>query len=119
MDRVQLDFGICFTNEEWDRGLGLNDLIEIVEAKMKNPEPQRRLAEKRVREARAALVGEPVKFGIITGCLFLVPAALGEWVVRVVLATLWLVVVIAIVWMNMKQYRLARSLVARMASRAR
>ena len=117
MEGLQIDLGICFTNEEWERGFGLTELVQAVEAKLERPKQQKRLAEKRVREARAALFDEPIKFGIIAACLFVIPAALGGVAVMLVLGLLWMAVVVAIAWVNTKQYRLAQSLVTRISSR--
>jgi hypothetical protein len=52
MESVELHFGICFTNEDWERGFSLDQFVEQIEAKVAKPEHSHRLACRRLKEAR-------------------------------------------------------------------
>jgi hypothetical protein len=113
---VQLEFGICFTNEEWERGLALAEFTTLVEAKRANPKQAERLAAKRLQEARTSRADEPIKLAILAGVLLAVPAAFGGLVVRVVLTLLWIAIILTVVIVNVRQYQYARKLVGRTAA---
>jgi hypothetical protein len=117
MDALQLEMGVCFTNEEWERGFGVDELVRLVEAKRGSPEPQLRLAEKRAREARAALVAEPARIGFLAACLLAVPAVVGNMAIRVPLVLLWLATTGTVALVSARQRRHAQRLVARIARR--
>ena len=118
MDSLQLELGICFTDEELNRGFSLSELVDLVEAKLRNPQQAERLAVKRTEEARKALLDEPIKFGLVAGVILALPAVLGSISLRILAVTLWLAVIVATIAMNAKQYRYAQRLVARTSSNA-
>src|SRR5262245_56756690 len=105
MDGVQSELAVCFTNEEWQTGLGLHDLVKAVENKFTSPGPQMALAKKRVRAARASLIREPFKFGLLAACFLAIPVAVGNWILRVLLAAAWLSIVVVVAVMNVNEYR--------------
>jgi hypothetical protein len=116
MDSLQLEFGVCFTSQEWDRGLGLDELVDLIQKKRASPKQQARLARKRLDEARRQLIGEPVTFGVIAG----IPLVLAGLVftglgVHVLLALLWMGIVAGVAAVNASQHRIARVLVERTA----
>lgn len=110
MEAIQLEFGVCFTYEEWARGFAVEELAHSIEVKRNNREAQHKLAEKRSREARAHLVSEPLKFAIFAGALLILPGirASGMW--RPVLLGLWAAIVGIVAWVNLQQLRSARKL---------
>lgn len=112
MEAVQLEFGICFTTEEWERGFRLDDLVRLVGEKMRHPRAAQRLARKRLEEARATLRGDPLKFGIFTAPLLLAAFA-SHPVVKVLPVVLWFVIVAVVVSVTRREYRYARELVRR------
>jgi hypothetical protein len=116
MDSVQLEFGICFTNEEWERGLALAEFTTLVEAKRANPKQAERLAAKRLQEARTSRTDEPIKFAILAGVLLAVPAAFGGPIVRALLILLWVAIILTVVIVNVRQCQYARKLVERTAA---
>lgn len=114
METLQLEFGICFTNEEWERGFGLVDLTRVIEAKPARRPHQARLAARRVLEARHALVGEPIKFGILSGAVLAAAGAATRSVaVYVLLGTVWVAVVRAVAAVNVSGYGYAKRLAER------
>src|SRR6187431_453668 len=62
MESVQLEFGICFTNQEWEMGVSLEKFAQLVAAKAAEPAAARRLADKRLREAQVRRASDPLKF---------------------------------------------------------
>lgn len=118
MDAVQLEFGVCFTNEDWERGLGVAEFTSLVEAKRANPKAAQRLAARRLQEARTSRAGEPIKFAIVAGALLAVPAVVGGLVVGSLMMLLWIAIAVAVFVVNDKQYQYAQKLVARTAAAA-
>jgi hypothetical protein len=118
IESLQLELGICFTKEEWERGFGLSDLVDLADTKLRNPAQAERLALKRKREARVSLVAEPIRFGLVIGAVAALPAALGNPLVRILAAVLWVAAVVATISLNARQYRYAQKLAARTSSRA-
>ena len=117
MEALQLEFGICFTNEEWERGLGLSELTGLIEAKRGNAQSQAGLASRRVHEARRALVDESIKIGLVAAALLGALAAVIKSVVAYALfGSLWVCVIATVVVMNVRGYGYAKRLVARMGS---
>jgi len=116
MDSVQLEFGICFTNEEWERGLGVAEFTSLVDAKRANPKQAERLAAKRLQDAQRSRTDEPIKFAILAGVLLAVPAAVGGVVVRSLMVLLWIAITVGVVLITGRQYQYARKLVARTAA---
>jgi Flp pilus assembly protein TadB len=117
MHAVQLSFGICFTNDEWKRGYGMEESVAPVAAKSSSRETAIQLAEKRLRESQADRVDSPLKFG-----LFLVPLLIGAALIppaylKVLLAVAYFLVVAAIVVLTQREYFYARELVDRIRRR--
>jgi hypothetical protein len=119
MDAVQMEFGVCFTNDDWDRGYGLDDLVVAIEKKRQNPQAQARLAEKRVKEAASMVTLEPIKFGVIAAAVLAVPAVATSGVVRIVFAGLWIAIVAGIATVTVRQHKYAQRLAARIAQDSR
>lgn len=117
IEGLQLEFGICFTNEEWEQGRGLADLTGIVTDKLARPAQQLRFAQTRVVQARGRMVSDPIKWGLLAGLLLALPAAMGGAIVRMLLAFVWLVIVTAVVVYCVRDHRYARRLVARIEER--
>ena len=116
MDSLQLELGVCFTSQEWDRGLGLHELVDLIQKKRASPKQQERLALKRVGEARRTLMGEPVTFGVVAGLLLALAGLVFPGpAVRLLLLLLWIAIVAGVAAVNARQYRLARQLVERIA----
>jgi hypothetical protein len=113
VDSLQLELGICFTNEELEPGFGLTELVDVAEAKLRNPEQARRLAARRKKEARVALTDEPLKFGILAGCILAFPAVVGGPLLRVLAVLLWTATVAAVVTVDARHFRYAQKLVER------
>ena len=118
MDALQLELRICFTDEEWNRGFSLSELVDLADAKLRNPQQAERLAAKRAKEARTALVDESVKFGLIAAVILALPAVLGSPLLRILAITVWLTAFVAIIALNARQYRYAQKLAARTSSNA-
>jgi hypothetical protein len=117
MEDLQLEFGVCFTNEEWERGLGLAELTGLIEAKRGNVRAQARLASKRVQQARLALVDEPIKFGLLAAAVLAVVAAvMGSMLAYALLGSIWLCVVGGVAVLNARGYDYAKRLVGRIGS---
>src|SRR5262245_49397578 len=73
LETVQLECGVCFSNDDWDRGIGLDEFVQLVDRKAAKPGYALRLARDRLRSARARLVDSPIKFGLLSLPL-LIPA---------------------------------------------
>jgi hypothetical protein len=117
MHAVQLETGVCFTLEDWERGFGLDDLTNLVAAKMATPDQSLRLARRRLAEARGRQVADPVKFGLLT-LPFLVVAGLADsWPVRIACALVWVGIVGAVAAFCIAELRYSQALVSRLATR--
>jgi hypothetical protein len=118
MNAIQIEAGICFNLEDWERGLGLDELAKMVAAKMAKPEHALRLAKQRLEEARRRRVAEPVKFGLLT-LPFLVLAGLADtWPARIAFALLWIGIVAGVAAFSIWEIRYSKELVSRIAARA-
>jgi hypothetical protein len=115
---VQMDAGICFTLEEWERGLALDELATTVAAKMAKPEQALRLAKQRLEEARRRRVADPVKFGLLTFPLLVVAGLADSWAARIACALLWTGIVAGVAALSISEVRYTRELVSRIAARA-
>jgi hypothetical protein len=113
MNAVQLELGICFTQEEWDRGFGLEELVELAAAKRAKPEQQLRLARKRREEARRRCTGDPIKFALLWLPILVGALAAGSWLVKPVLVLLWVAGVGGVVALVLAQLRYNPRLVNR------
>jgi hypothetical protein len=118
MESVQLEFGICFTSNEWERGASLDDFAQLVLKKESEPVSARRLAEKRLQEARMRRIADPIKFGFLTSPLLFAVMFSSSWTFRVLLALPWALVVGGVIVLVLRDVRLADRLVARIATRA-
>jgi hypothetical protein len=112
-DAVQLDLGVCFTNEEWERGYSLTEFVALVETKTARPALGGRLARERARSARTHLVDGPVKFGLLAspllgGAIFARHAG-----VRLAFGGLWLAITGGILLLALRDHAYCRKLVAR------
>jgi hypothetical protein len=114
---VQLELGVCFTNEEWDRGLGLDAFVVLVAGKRLKPEHALRFAKQRLREARAHLVAEPVKFALFAAPLLVGAALASNVAIRLLLAVFWAAIPAGIAMVTTREYRYAQQLVARLEAK--
>jgi hypothetical protein len=89
MNAVQLELGICFTQEEWDRGFGLDQLVEVATAKAGAANQQLRLARKRLEEARRRRTSEPIKFAVLLAPILIGAVVADSWLVKGLLLLLW------------------------------
>lgn len=110
---VQIELGICLTIEEWERGYGLDEFVELATAKIAQPSRGLRLARQRLEEARARQVSDPVKFGILTAPFLLGPALVTPWPVKIGVALLWVAIVVAVTAVVVMDVRYTRRLVQR------
>lgn len=115
MNAIQRDAGICFTLEEWDRGFGLDELTQLVARKAARPEQGLRLAQQRVKEARARQVADPVKFGLLTLPLLVMAGLTGSWVARIGLPLTWAGIVAGVAALCRADLRYSQELVSRIA----
>jgi hypothetical protein len=113
MESVQLEFGVCFTNEDWESGFTLDRFVERIVAKMAKPHLARRLAEERLAEAQAALVRTPTKFGFLTLPLLVFAVAGNHLSIRILSMLLWIAIVGGVILLTSKSYLSAESLLAR------
>lgn len=118
MESVQLEFGICFTSNEWESGVSLDDFAGLVMKKAGEPVSARRLAEKRLHAARMRRTTDPLKFGLLASPLLLAAMFSSSWTLRVLLALPWALVVGGVIVFVLKDVRYADKLVARVATRA-
>jgi hypothetical protein len=118
MNAVQMDAGICFTLEEWERGFALDELATTVAAKMAKPGQARRLAKHRLDEARRRRVADPVKFGRLTLPLLVVAGLADSWAARIACALLWTGIVAGVAAFSISEVRYTGELVSRIAARA-
>jgi hypothetical protein len=119
-ETIQLDLGLCFTNEEWERGYSLAEFVELVEKKAARPGAAGRLARERARSARNRLVDAPVKFGLLASPL-LAGAAVARHgglavIFGVIFGALWLAIVGGVLVFSWRDYAYFRKLVERTAS---
>jgi hypothetical protein len=114
---VQLDLGLCFTNEEWERGYSLAEFVALVEKKAGRPDAAGRLARERARSARTRLVDAPVKFGLLAAPLLAGPIFARHIGVRLAFGALWLAITGGIVVFSWRDYAYFRKLVERIPQR--
>ena len=118
MNTVQLDTGICFTLEDWERGFGLDDLAKLVAAKMARPDQGLRLARQRLEEARRRQVADPLKFGLLMSPLLVVAILTHSWPARIALALVWVGIVGGVGAFCISEIRYGGELLSRIAKRA-
>ena len=114
MNALQLEMGICFTQEEWERGFGLDDLAALTAAKQAKPDQGLRLARKRLEEAGRRRAGEPLKFALLMLPILIGAVAADAWPIKAVLLLLWLGGVGLVAWLSFAEVRYSRELVSRM-----
>ena len=113
MESVQLAFGICFTNAEWDKGFSLDDFAQLVLTKAMKPEQARRLANERLAAARRRRTDDPLKFALFTSPLLVGVVWPSSWMLKMLLALPWLLVVGGVTVYVLKDARYAAKLAAR------
>ena len=113
MESVQLEFGICFTNAEWDKGLSLDDFVQLVLTKVTKPEQARRLANERLVAARRRRTDDPLKFGLLASPLLVGVIWSSSWMLRALLVLPWALVVGGVIIFVLKDFRYAARLAAR------
>ena len=118
MNAIQMEAGICFTLEDWERGFGLDELAKIVAGKMAKPEQALRLAKQRLEDARRRRVADPVKFGLLTFLILVVAGLANTWTARIACALLWTGIVAGVAAFSISEVRYSRELVSRIAARA-
>jgi hypothetical protein len=118
MEAVQLEFGICFTNAEWDKGPSLDDFVQLVLTKMKKPEQARRLAEERLKAARMRRTSDPLKFGLLASVLLIGVIFSSSWIFRVLFVLPWALIVGGVIVFVLKDAGYAAKLVARTTKQA-
>lgn len=116
MESVQLEFGICFTNAEWDKGLSLEAFTALVFTKA--TKPPSRLARERLDAARRRRVSDPLKIAVFATPLLLAMKLSSEWPLRVLLLIPWGLFVGGAIVLALKDVRYAERLVARTTLRA-
>lgn len=119
MNSVQLEFGVCFTAGDWEEGFTLDRFVERVAAKMAKTDSSHRLAAKRLAEARAALVNNPIKFGFFTLPLLIGAIAYPHNLLRILLTSLWAAIMSTIIFLTMKDYKSAKKLFQRIDNNRR
>jgi hypothetical protein len=115
MDAVQMEFGVCFSNDDWNRGFTMDQFVERIEMKIAKPAEAHRLAQRRLHEARVSLKDEPMKFGLFTLPLLIAAVAVQPIWSRILLGLIWIVIVGAVLIGNRRGYTYAQRLVARTA----
>ena len=115
MESVQLEFGICFSNQEWERGVSLDQFATLVAAKAAEPGSARRLADKRLIEAQRRRTSDPLKFGLFASPALVVAMFSPSWTLKVLFALSWALVVGVVTVVVLKDVRYAGRLVARTA----
>jgi hypothetical protein len=118
MNAVQLELGICFTQEEWDRGFGLDQLVEVAAAKAGAANQQLRLARKRLEEARRLRTSEPIKFAVLLAPMIGAVVA-DSWLVKGLLLLLWAAGVGFVIAVSLSDVRYSDRLVRRLQNSAR
>jgi len=113
MESVQLEFGIYFTNTEWDKGPSLDAFTQLVLTKMAKPELARRRAEEGLRAARMRRTADPIKFGLLTAPLLVGGMFASSWMVRLLFVLPWALVVGGVTVLVLKDVRSAEKMVAR------
>jgi hypothetical protein len=114
MNQIQLEMGICFTVNEWERGYSLDDLVGLAAEKMAKPSQGLRLAKQRREAARARQVTDPVKFGMLTAPFLAGAGFAAAWPLRLMLILLWIAIVGAVAALAIGEVRYCRRLVNRM-----
>jgi hypothetical protein len=115
---LQLEFGICFTLEEWERGFGIDELVALIAAKRSHPDNALRLAKQRLKESRVQILDGAIQFGLITSPLLVVAFVSGRAVAKAVLIALWLLIVGTVLRFSARDYWYAKALVAKIAGAA-
>jgi hypothetical protein len=113
MAALQLEMGICFTQEEWERGFGLDDLAALTAAKQAKPDQGLRLARKRLEDARRRRTGEPLRFALLMLPILIGVVAADAWPAKAVLLLLWVAGVGLVAWLSFSEVRYSRELVRR------
>ena len=117
MQEVQLEFGVCFTNAEWDGGLPMDGFVDLVCRKSEKPKVALRLARERLRNAWSHVWGSPTKWGLILLPL-LVLAVLGRSTpLGIASGLLFLGVEATVVILTVKEVAHYRKLVGRLSGR--
>jgi len=118
MNAIQMEAGICFTLEDWERGYSLDELARIVAEKMGKPEQAIRLAKQRLEEARRRRVADPVKVGFLTFPFLVLIGVANTWPARIACALLWTGIVAGVAAFSISEVRYTKELVRRIAARA-
>src|SRR5262245_30983505 len=113
MQSVQLEFGICFTNAEWDKGLSIDDFAQLVLTKVMKPEQAKRLAEQRLGAARMRRRSDPLKFGLLASPLLIGLMMSSNWRFVALFSVPWALVVGGVAAFVVKDVRYAEKLVGR------
>jgi hypothetical protein len=116
MDAVQMELGVCFSNEDWERGFTMDEFVECIEMKIAKPSEAHRLAQRRLQEARVSLKDEPMKFGLLSIPLLIAAVTLHPIWLRILLGLIWIGVTGTVLIANTRGYRYAQRLVARTAN---
>ncbi len=113
MNALQLELGVCFTLDEWERGFGLDDLVRLAEAKTARPSQGLRLAKQRLAEARGRRTADPIKFGILTLPLLMGAGLAPSWPVKAATAMLWIAITGGVAVFAISEVRYSHELVDR------
>ena len=117
MEAVQLEFGVLFTNAEWDKGPSLDDFAQLVVAKVMKPELARRRAKEYLQAARLRRTSEPIKFGLLASPLLVGVTFSSSWTLRVLFALPWLLIVGGVTILALKDAGYAAKLAAKAGTR--
>lgn len=113
MNAVQRELAICFTQEEWERGFGLDEVAALAAAKRAKPDQGLRLAKKRLEEALRRRTGEPVKFSILMLPILVGAIVADSWLFKGTLLLLWVAAVAAVTALSVAEVRYSRELMSR------
>ena len=113
MESVQLEFGVCFTDADWEAGFTFDRFIDRVATMAEKPDSARRLAAKRLAEARTSLVDAPIKCGIFTLPLLIGAIAFQHSFVRILFGVLWAAIMGSVLVLTVKNYQRTKRLLKR------
>jgi len=113
MESVQLELGVCFSNEEWDRGFALDEFVALVSAKAAKPQLSLRLARQHLQGAKVRRLDDPIKFGVLALPLLVGAVAVSNVIIQVAAATLWVVIVGGVAWFANGERRYLARLIKR------
>jgi hypothetical protein len=113
MNAAQLEFGVCFTTEEWDRSYSLSQFIAVVEEKTANAERGSQLARKRLREALVERKDRTVIWGLAVAVPLGIAALFVGKAITAFLGLVWVGACAGVYYYQTRQVGYARRLLQR------